>query len=138
MINKANLKTVALGVLIAAAVADAGYRLWPNSDGSSAFSPGQMPPCDSSPVRRLLVQTIEESPQAVQNGLKLLRLGDVRELMGIYGPFKYAIGDPISTDPKQEFRFCASVIFTNAGKTDLYFKISWVDAKKDTLWLETQ
>jgi hypothetical protein len=131
MINKANLKKIALGVLIAAAVADAGYRLWPNSDGSSAFSPGQMPPCDSSPVRRLLVQTIEESPQAVQNGLKLLRLGDV-------GDFKYAIGDPISNDPKQEFRFCAFVIFTNAGKTDLYFKISWVDAKKGTLWLETQ
>jgi hypothetical protein len=33
MINKANLKKIALGVLIAAAVADAGYRLWPNSDG---------------------------------------------------------------------------------------------------------
>ena len=65
MIDKANLKKVAFCVLIAAAVADAGYRLWPSSDDSSTFSQGQMPPCDSSPVRRLLVQTIEESPRAV-------------------------------------------------------------------------
>lgn len=41
-------------------------------------------------------------------------------------------------DPKQEDRLCSAAVFTNAGKDNLNFRISWMDATKSTLWLESE
>ena len=48
------------------------------------------------------------------------------------------IGDPVAIDPKQEARSCSAVIFTNTGKDDLDFQISWMDGTKSEIWLESE
>jgi hypothetical protein len=95
------------------------------------FVKGQMPPCDSTAVRHLLVTSIEASPEATKEGLKLIKLGNVIDR-------DHSVGDPVAVDPKQDYRSCSAVMFTNTGKDDIDFRISWIDATKSQLWLESE
>jgi hypothetical protein len=96
------------------------------------FKQGEMPPCDSAFSRRLLIQTIHQSPVAMQSGLKVLQLGSVIDYLNDNNrPV-----DPKSLDPKEDLRFCKANVFTNAGQGDVHFVLKWTDAKKDTVWLQ--
>ncbi|WP_322514713.1 hypothetical protein SR870_16980 [Rhodopseudomonas palustris] len=93
---------------------------------------GQMPSCDSSPVRRLIAKVIEESPRAQLTGLKLLRIGEIEDYVDPPGQ----PSSPKASDPTQESRLCKAVVFTSAGKGDLHFGLSWADPGKTELWLQ--
>lgn len=118
------------GLVIAITLA-AGYLYWRGPNHLTiGFEPGKMPRCDSAPIRHLLVKTFEDSPEARRDGLKLIKVGDVRDV--VYG------ADPKSSDPNATERLCLATIFTNGGKDDLGFRISWVDGRKKEIWLEGQ
>lgn len=38
--------------------------------------------------------------------------------------------------PTGDFRYCTADVFTNAGKGNLQFKLTWMDANKASVWLE--
>jgi hypothetical protein len=88
-----------------------------------------MPPCDSSAVRHLLVKTIEASPAATKQGLTLIKIGNVIDVLDDKGTSG-------STDPRKDYRRCCAIVFSNTGKEDLDFRISGMDDAKSALWLE--
>lgn len=73
------------------------------------FEAGHMPPCDSSFVRHLLKQTLEEAPDS--NGFKVIKLAEFLEAT----PKPGADAVNPTTDPNQspEFRNCSAHLFTN-------------------------
>jgi hypothetical protein len=131
MPEKHDWKSTALGIAIAIALVVA-YRAWTGPVRITVgFVKGQMPPCDSTAVRHLLSTTFASSPEATKNGVKLIKIGHVRDR-------GHSKGDPVAVDPEQEARSCSAVIFTNAGKDDLDFQISWLDGTKSAIWLESE
>lgn len=131
MPEKYEWKTTALGIVIAITLVVA-YRSWTGPVRLTVgFVKGHMPPCDSTSVRHLLSTTFASSPEANKNGIKLIKIGDVKDR-------GHSTGDPVAVDPKQEARSCSAVIFTNTGKDDIDFLISWMDGTKSEVWLESE
>jgi hypothetical protein len=129
--DKHDWKSTALGIVIAIALVVA-YRAWTGPVRLAVgFVKGQMPPCDSTAVRHLLSTTFASSPEAIKNGVKLIKIGDVRDR-------DHPTEDAVAVDPKRIARSCSAVLFTNAGKDDLDFQISWMDGSKSEIWLESE
>jgi len=131
MVNRINWRHAVVGIVLGIGSYN-GYQLWNQDRASEEFNVGQMPPCESKPVRRLLTKTIGESPSALQTGLKLIQIGEVED----YANTRGQPATPVSLDPEQSLRFCKAYIFTNAGKGDIHFNLSWTDATKSGLWLQ--
>ena len=71
----------------------------------------------TSSVRHLLAKTIESAPGATKEGLKLIKIGNVVDVLDDKGT-------PGSTDPNKGYRRCSAVVISNVGKEDVEFRIS--------------
>jgi hypothetical protein len=122
-----------LGYAVIAVAAWSAYLAWPGSGNNEAqLIAGQMPPCDSAIVRQLLAQTVEQSPRALQQGLKLIQIGEIDD----YLDSSTSPNLPETLDPNKAQRFCQSKVFTNAGKGEIHFNLTWTDTDKARLWLQ--
>ena len=92
------------------------------------FEPGHMPACDSSTVRQLFRQTIEDAPDAKKEGVKVLKLGALVDTTNAIDD------DQIKARPDR--RQCLADLFTNAGRDLVSFTIDWSDDFKDEIYLE--
>lgn len=72
------------------------------------FEPGHMPVCDSSTVRQLFEQTVEDAPDTKTQGIKVLKLGAMADTT------KAMDDDQIKARPDRSQ--CVADLFTNAGR----------------------
>jgi hypothetical protein len=91
---------------------------------------GKMPACDSATTRSLLTKSFAESPNARREGLELIKIGDLRD--PLLAP------DQANADPAAEQRICFATAFTNAGKDTITIRLSWMNAQKTEIWLESE
>ena len=85
-----------------------------------------IPECNSNTTRDMLQDAFKDSPQATL-GLKLLKIGDI----GVVGK------DLLDENEKVRHRVCVADIFTNRGRKPVFFNMSWADAQKSQVYLET-
>jgi hypothetical protein len=134
--NRARLRMspVRVGLLIAAAVlaVPAGYRVLTRYVGGQdglpiSFTVGVLPVCDSSPARRLLIRTLNATPEAEKGEASLQRIGTVAETGFV----------PVNSKGL-EMRLCTADVFTSVGRVGLPFTLEWTSASKDELWIEAE
>ncbi len=89
---------------------------------------GQMPVCESDAARRLLRESIDKSPRAIQSGLKVSEIGTIKD---------YAVDPGRAANPMVDLRFCQATVYTNGGSGQIHFVMKWLDPAKSRLWLET-
>ena len=93
-----------------------------------SFEAGHMPACDSSTVRQLFKQTLEDAPDAKKQGVKVLKLGTMTDTT------KAMDDDQIRARPDR--RQCVADLFTNGGRDLVSFTVDWSDDDEDEIYLE--
>lgn len=130
--NKNTILTIIGLVSVAAIVGAYAYEkgLFPNVDSlfGSGIVAGQMPVCESEAARRLLRESIDKSPRAIQSGLKVSEIGTIKD---------YAVDPARAANPMVDLRFCQATVHTNGGSGQIHFVMKWLDPAKSRLWLET-
>ena len=87
-----------------------------------------MPACDSSAIRQLLKQTLEQ-PNAETDNLRVLKLTSVGDVSTAFTPEE--------KQARPDRRRCVAETYTNAGHGLVVFQIDWTDAARNDLYLET-
>lgn len=117
------------GLLMPALVS--GYRALRHDEAdetvTASFDVGVLPSCTSSTARQLLFDSLHDSPDAKQAGVKVAKIGEVKETGFV----------PVNSKGS-EMRLCTADVFLNVGRKDVNFTLQWTSTAKDEVWIEAE